>query len=229
MAVPGQTATDDARWSEVDGYLSGLLAPPDDVLAAARAANAAAGLPAIDLSPLQGKVLHLLARAIRASNVLEIGTLGGYSTIWLARALPDGGRVVTLEANPDHARVARTNFERAGLAEKIELRLGMASETMPQLVVEGRGPFDLIFIDADKPSLPEYLRGSLRLSRPGTLIVVDNVVRGGFVIDATSADPTIQGVRNFLELVASEPRVSASALQTVGVKGHDGFAILIVN
>jgi predicted O-methyltransferase YrrM len=163
-----------------------------------------------------------------ARTILEIGTLGGYSTIWLARALPAGGRVVTLEINPDYAQVARANFERAGLAGKIELRLGPAIETLPKLSAEDHPPFDLVFIDADKASTPEYFAWALKLSRPGTIIMVDNVVRNGAVTDATSTDPSVQGVRRFLELSAAEPRVSATALQTVGSKGYDGFALLIV-
>ncbi|MFO0872482.1 MAG: O-methyltransferase [Phycisphaerales bacterium] len=212
----------------MDGYFAAHFAPQDDALAAALAANAAAGLPPHDVSPLQGRLLQVLATAVHARSVLEVGTLGGYSTIWLARALPPGGRVVTLEANPAHAAVAVANLERAGVAKSVELVVGRAAETLPRLAAEGRGPFDLIFIDADKPSNPEYLGWALRLSRPGTLIVGDNVVRGGAVADATSADPNVLGVRRFTELLAAEPRLLASAVQTVGCKGYDGFAIAVV-
>jgi predicted O-methyltransferase YrrM len=220
---------DDPRWSKVDDYFSSVLLPEDAALTAALAANDKAGLPAIDVSPLLGKFLHILARAMSATQVLEIGTLGGYSTIWLARALPAGGRVVTLEANAVHAAVARVNLERAGVSDRVELRLGLAIDSLAQLIAQRRGPFDLIFIDADKASNADYLRRALELSRPGTLIVCDNVVRRGAVVDAASADPDIQGTRAFFELLAKEPRLSASALQTVGVKGYDGFAIAIVN
>ena len=225
--MPNQN--DDPRWSAVDEYLAGLLLPHDEVLAATLKANADAGLPPIDVSPLLGKLLHLLTRAIKATNILEIGTLGGYSTICLARGLQAGGRVITLEADPTHAAIARANIETAGLTELVDLRLGKAADTLPSLVAEGRGPFDLIFIDADKPSYPEYLTWALRLSRPGTLVIADNVVRRGAVIEPESADPNVQGVRRFLELLAAEPGVSASAIQTVGVKGHDGFAIAVVS
>jgi predicted O-methyltransferase YrrM len=202
--------------------------PPDPALAAALDASAAAGLPAINVSPNQGKLLHLLARLQGARAVLEIGTLGGYSTIWLARALPEGGRLITLEADPKHAEVARANIARAGLAGVVELRLGPALETLPQLAFEGLGLFDLVFIDADKPSTADYFAWALRLSRRGSLIVVDNVVREGAVADAASDDPKVQGVRRFYERLASEPGVSATAIQTVGTKGYDGFAIALV-
>ncbi len=218
----------DPRWTSVDEYLAGLLAPQDEALAAAREANAKAGLPPIDVSPLLGKMLHLLARAIGARQILEIGTLGGYSTIWLARALPAGGCVVTLEVDPAHAAVARANFERAGLTPMIDLRLGDAAATMPRLAAVGRGPFDLIFIDADKPGYPKYLEWSLRLSRPGTLIIADNAVCDGAVADPTSGDPKVRGMREFLQQLAADPRLSASAIQTVGIKGYDGFALAVV-
>jgi predicted O-methyltransferase YrrM len=219
---------DDPKWSAVDDYLGSLLAPADGALAAALEANRRAGLPRIDVSPLQGKLLHLLARVLGAKNVLEIGTLGGYSTIWLARALPPGGRVVTLELEPAHAQVAQTNLQRAGLADFVDIRIGRASETLACLEAEGRGPFDLIFIDADKPSNPEYLGWALRLSRPGTMIVIDNVVRGGAVTDPDSANADVQGVRRCLEMLAAERRLSATAIQTVGSKGYDGFAVALV-
>jgi predicted O-methyltransferase YrrM len=173
--------------------------------------------------------LWVLARALRAGAILEIGTLGGYSAIWLARALPEGGRLVTLEVDPRRAELARANLARAGLSAVVEVRVGRAQETLPQLAAEGRSPFDLIFIDADKPSNPEYLAWALRLARDGSLIVVDNVVRDGAVIDAESADATVQGVRRMNEMLAAEPRLAATAIQTVGAKGYDGFAIAIVN
>jgi predicted O-methyltransferase YrrM len=216
------------RWTAVDHYLGGLLAPPDPALEAALQASAEAALPPINVTPNQGKLLMLLARVQGAGTILEIGTLGGYSTIWLARALSAGGRLITLESDSKHAEVARANLARAGLDNVLELRLGQALETLPQLAAEGRGPFDLIFIDADKPSYPEYLAWSLRLSRRGSLIIADNVVRGGAVTDATSDDPRVQGMRRFLEQLAAEPRVSATAIQTVGSKGYDGFAIALV-
>ena len=216
------------KWTAVDRYLTDLLAPPDLALGAALKASAAAGLPPINVSPPQGKLLHLLARIQGARNILEIGTLGAYSTIWLARALPADGQLITLESDPRHAEVARENLARAGLASVVELRLGRALETLPQIAAENRGPLDLIFIDADKRSNPEYLQWALRLARPGTLIVADNVVRGGTVADAASNDPSVQGVRRFLELLAAEPRVSATAIQTVGSKGYDGFALAVV-
>jgi predicted O-methyltransferase YrrM len=215
-------------WEPVDRYFTGLLSPSDPALEAALAASAAAGLPAINVSPNQGKLLQLLARAVGARAILEIGTLGGYSTIWLARALPAGGRLLTLEANPTHAEVARANIARAGLADVVEVRLGRALETLPVLAAEGAGPFDFSFIDANKEHNTEYFDWALRLSRPGSLIVVDNVVRGGHVIEATSDSADVRGVRRFLERLAAEPRVSATAMQTVGVKGYDGFAIALV-
>jgi predicted O-methyltransferase YrrM len=215
-------------WTAVDRYLGDLLAPADSALEAALAASAAAGLPAINVSPVQGKLLHLLARAIGARNVLEIGTLGGYSTIWLARALPEGGRLISLEADARHAEVARANIARAGLQGIVEVRLGMALDTLPGLATERREPFDFVFIDADKPNNPAYFDWALKLSRPGSIIIVDNVVREGDVIDADSDSSTVQGVRHVLERLAAEPRVSATAIQTVGAKGYDGFAIALV-
>jgi len=215
-------------WSKVDDYLVGHLVPPDPALDAALAANAAAGLPAHDVSPTQGKLLHLLARMIGARRILELGTLGGYSTIWLARALPEGGRVVTLESVQAHADLARANLGRAGLSEKVEIRVGPALETLSALEAEGGAPFDLVFIDADKPSNPAYLAWTLRLSRRGALVIADNVVRGGAVVDAASDDPRVQGVRRFFDALGSDPRVDATALQTVGHKGWDGLAIALV-
>ncbi len=215
-------------WTAVDHYISDLFVPPDAALDAALSASAAADLPAIQVSPPQGKLLMLLARLMRARNILELGTLGGYSTIWLARALPAGGRLVTLEADPKHAEVAQGNIQRAGLAHLVEIRVGPALETLPQLASQNREPFDLIFIDADKESYPQYLGWSLKLSRRGTLIIADNVVRDGDVIDATSTDARTIGARHFNEALASDPRVSATIMQTVGSKGYDGFAIALV-
>lgn len=216
------------QWTAVDRFFAEAMLAPDPALDAARARSAEACLPPISVSPLQGKLLHVLARAIGARNILELGTLGGYSTIWLARALPSGGRLTTLEIDPKHAEVARRNIARAGLAQVVELRLGPALDILPQLAAEKRGPFDLTFIDADKAGIPDYFGWSLRLSHPGSLIIVDNVVRRGAVTDAGSDDPSVKGVRRFAELVAHEPRVSATAIQTVGSKGWDGFAFLVV-
>ena len=216
------------RFVAVDRYLTDLLVPSDPVLEAALEANAAAGLPQHDVSPNQGKLLHVLARAQGARRILEIGTLGGYSTIWLARALPPDGRLITLEADPRHAEVARANLERAGLDRLVELRVGRAVETLPRIAAENPPPFDLVFIDADKASNAQYLAWALELSHRGSVIIVDNVVRDGAVIDETSRDPTVQGSRRVLELLAAEPRVSATAIQTVGSKGWDGFAIAVV-
>src|SRR5262249_18682814 len=216
------------QWAAVDRYLADLFVPPDPALEAALRDSAAAGLPAINVSPTQGKLLHLLARAQGARTILEVGTLGGYSTIWLARALPPGGRLVTLEIDPKHAEVARGNIARAGLSDVVELRLGRALDTLPQLAAEGRGPFDFVFIDADKPGNADYFAWALRLSRRGSLIVVDNVVRKGAVVDADSDDPNVQGVRRFNDMLAAESRVSATAIQTVGSKGYDGFALALV-
>ncbi len=216
------------QWTAVDRYLTDLFVPPDPALEAALQSSAAAGLPPIQVSPNQGKLLLLLAQVQAAENILEIGTLGGYSTVWLARALPDNGRLITLELDEKFAAIARANIARAGLADVVELRLGRALETLPQLAAEGRGPFDLIFIDADKATYPDYFKWALKLSRRGSLIIADNIVRKGAVADATSSDPNVQGVRRFNELLAAEPRVSATAIQTVGSKGYDGFAIALV-
>jgi predicted O-methyltransferase YrrM len=220
-------------WSAVDRYIGEQLLAPDPVLDSAIAASDAAGLPPISVTPNQGKLLHLLARIHGARSILELGTLGGYSTIWLARALPEGGRIVTLEANPGYADVARANIADAGLSAVVELRVGPALETLPQLVAEGAGPFDLIFIDADKQNYPGYFEWSLELSRPGSVIIGDNVVRDGAILDPTAGDPSlgVEGlvaVRRFYELLAAEPRVTATAVQTVGAKGHDGFAVALV-
>jgi predicted O-methyltransferase YrrM len=215
-------------WTAVDRYLTDLLVGSDPALEATLEANAAAGLPPYDVSPNQGKLLHVLARGQGARRILEIGTLGGYSTIWLARALPPDGRLITLEVEPGYAEVARANLARAGLSEVAEVRVGPALETLPQIAAGGDGPFDVIFIDADKANNPQYLAWSLALSRRGSLIVVDNVVRNGAVIDADSNDLVVRGARRGLELLAAEPRVSATAIQTVGSKGWDGFAIAVV-
>ncbi|HXY01273.1 MAG TPA: O-methyltransferase [Candidatus Limnocylindrales bacterium] len=215
-------------WTAVDQYIKALLLTSDPVLDAALKASVEAGLPTIQVSPPQGKLLHVLARLCGARRILEIGTLGGYSTIWLVRALPPGGQVVTLEADPKHAEVARANFARAGLSGLIELRLGPALDSLPQIAKEDLGPFDLIFIDADKSAMAEYFDWALKLSRPGSVIISDNVIRHGGVIDAASDDPDIQGVRRFNERVAAEPRVSATEIQTVGSKGYDGFALVLV-
>ena len=216
------------QWTAVDRYLCGQLLPPDPALEAALQASIAAGLPPIHVSPNQGKLLQLLARLQQARTILEIGTLGGYSTIWLARALPAGGRLITLEADPGHAAVARANLVRAGLAGVVELRPGRALDTLPQLAAEGRGPFDLIFIDADKPGYPDYFAWALKLARRGSLIIADNVVRKGAVVDPTNPDPNVQAVRRLHELIAAESRVSATAIQTVGSKGYDGFVLALV-
>jgi predicted O-methyltransferase YrrM len=215
-------------WTAVDNYFSELFIPPDPALDAALRASEEAGLPPHNVSASQGKLLMLLAQLHGARSILEIGTLGGYSTIWLARALPADGRLITLEYNPKHAEVAQANLSRAGLADRVEIRVGKAVDTLSDIAAEGRGPFDLIFIDADKPSNPDYLAHALALSRPGTLIIADNVVRDGAVIDAESADASVQGIRRFCERVAAEPRLSATAIQTVGSKGYDGFALIRV-
>jgi len=217
-------------WTQVDRYFGDLLDPSqsDDKLDAALAENKRAGLPAIDVSRLQGKFLDLLVRISGARSILEIGTLGGYSTIWLARALPEGGRIVTLEFDPRHAEIARANLLNAGVLDRTDLRVGRAIDILPTLQNTAAAPFDLIFIDADKQSYPEYLEWALKLSRPGTLIVADNVVRDGKVIQADCDDPSVQGVRRFAELLAAEPRLSATVLQTVGTKGYDGFALAVV-
>jgi len=218
----------EAQWAAVDRYLTELFVPSDRELTSAIEASAAASLPSISVTPTQGKLLHLLARATGVRKILELGTLGGYSTIWLARALPAEGRLITLESEPKHADVARANIARAGLSDVVELRLGPALDTLPRLVAERCGPFDLIFIDADKPNYPNYLPWALKLSRKGTLIIADNIVRKGAVVDAASDDPLVQGVRRFNELLASEPFVSATAIQTVGSKGYDGFDLALV-
>jgi predicted O-methyltransferase YrrM len=212
-------------WDKVDGYIGEMLVRPDEALQAALAASDAAGLPPISVSPAHGKLLWILARLVGARRILEVGTLGGYSAIWLARALPAGGRLVSLEALERHAAVARTNLDRAGLGDQVEIIVGQALATLPSL----EGPFDFTFIDADKQNNAAYFAWALKLSRPGALIVVDNVVRDGAVADPRSRDASVLGVRRLNELIAAEPRVSATAVQTVGVKGYDGFAIALVN
>ena len=216
-------------WKKVDSFFTDALIPADPSLDAVLASNHAAGLPPIDVTPLQGKFLELLIRATGARRVLEIGTLGGYSTIWMARAVGSEGRVITLELENRHAEIAQRNFENAGVAERIDLRIGPASESLAGLVAEAAASFDCIFIDADKAGYPDYFQWSLKLSRPGTLIIADNVVRDGKVIEPDNPDPNIQGVRRFTELAGAERRLSTTVLQTVGGKGYDGFAIAIVN
>lgn len=218
----------DEQWTQVDQYFSERLLPSDPSLESAIEMSLAAGLPAISVSPSQGKLLQILAQLVEARSILEIGTLGGYSTIWLARGLQAGGYLVTLEIDPKHADVARSNISRAGLSDIVEVRIGNALETLSKLSAERRGPFDLVFIDADKQNIPTYFEWALKLSRPGTLIVVDNVVRSGAVIDSASGDPSVQGVRRFVELLAAETGASGTVLQTVGIKGYDGLAIVLV-
>ncbi|MFJ6053983.1 O-methyltransferase [Streptomyces sp. NPDC092307] len=213
-------------WTAVDDYFDGLLVGQDEALVAAAADSEAAGLPAHQVAPNQGKLLNLLARVRGARRILEIGTLGGYSTIWLARALPADGRLVTLEVEERCADVAAANITRAGLDHVVEIRRGRAVDLLPGLT--GEAPFDLVFIDADKPSNPEYLEWALRLTRPGSVIIGDNVVRDGAVVDGDSCDPRVQGVRRFAELIAEHPRLTATALQTVGSKGYDGFVMALV-
>jgi predicted O-methyltransferase YrrM len=220
------------RWSAVDRYITDRLVGEDPALDAAVKSSAAAGLPPIAVSPPQGKLLQLLARIHGARTILELGTLGGYSTIWLARALPPDGRLVTMEANGDYAAVAQANIARAGVADIVDLRVGLALETLPQLAAESPDPFDLVFIDADKKSTPEYFTWALRLTRRGSLIIVDNVIRDGALIDADSDDPSVRGNRRFHELLADDradaQRVSATTIQTVGSKGYDGFTLALV-
>jgi predicted O-methyltransferase YrrM len=215
-------------WSAVDSYVDAVLVGQDPILLEALAASEAAGLPGINVTAAQGKFLYLLARLRDARRILEIGTLGGYSTIWLARALPPGGRLITIEADPAHAAVARGNVTKAGLAEVVDLRVGRGVDVLPQIEMEDAGPFDFTFIDADKPSTPAYFTWALRLSRPGSIIVVDNVVRNGALADPGSQDASVQAMQRFTALLASEPRVSATIVQTVGAKGYDGFALALV-
>ena len=216
------------NWADVDRYLSQAVIPPDPVLEHALAAAKKAGLPAIQVSPQQGKLLMLLAQMVGAQRILEIGTLAGYSTIWLGRGLPSQGKLITLEADPKHAEVARSNIAHANFADLVEVRLGRALNSLPKLAAEKVAPFDLIFIDADKKNIPEYFTWCLRFSHPGSVIVVDNVVREGAVIDPQAQEAGVQGIRRFFEIAAAETRVTGTALQTVGAKGHDGFAIFRV-
>jgi len=215
-------------WTEVERYFDGLLIPADPAMDAALKASSAAGLPPINVTPSQGRLLWLLARVQGARKILEIGTLGGYSAIWMASALPPEGRLLSLEVDPDAAKVARANIKRAGLSDIVEVRLGGALDTLPKLAAAQEGPFDLTFIDADKPNNPDYFEWALRLSRPGSLIIVDNVVREGEVVDAKSRDPNVLGVRRLAELIHKEPRVSATVIQMVSGKGYDGFAVALV-
>jgi len=215
-------------WTAVDQYIVDHIVPSDAALDEALRASDKGGLPAIAVSPAQGKMLMLFAKVAKARAILEVGTLGGYSTIWLARALPPGGRLVTLEYESKHADVARSNLARAGFADVVDVRVGAALDTLPKIAAEGGGPFDLVFIDADKPNNPNYFEWALKLTRPGSLIIVDNVIRDGQIVDAKNEDPRIQGTRRLYEMIAKEPRVSATAIQTVGSKGYDGFVMAIV-
>jgi len=218
-------SSDEATWSAVDDFISDALIPPDDALAAALRDSDAAGLPSISVTPAQGRLLHILAQTQGAKSILEVGTLGGYSTIWLARALPPGGRLLTLEINPATAKVARANLARAGLDGIVEVRVGPALDSLRELVAREPAPFDLVFIDADKVNNPDYFRAALELTRSGSLIVVDNVVREGEILDQHSRDANVRGTRALYAVMGAEPRVSATVIQTVGSKGYDGFAI----
>jgi predicted O-methyltransferase YrrM len=217
------------QWTTVDEYFVGLLLPPDSALEETQSRSTAAGLPPISVAPNQGKLLELLARIQRSRRILEIGTLGGYSTIWLARALPSDGTLVTLELESLHAEVARENIDRAGLGALVDIRVGPATESLQDLIDRKAEPFDFIFIDADKEGYPRYLELSMQLSRPGTVIVADNVVRDGEIANSTSTDERVMGVRAFLEMAAADDRIEGTAVQTVGSKGYDGFALLVVN
>lgn len=224
MRIPEHPSADASRWSAVDDYFAEKLVQSDQTLDAALEKNHEAGLPAHDVSAVQGKMLALFVQITRATQILEIGTLGGYSTLWMARALTPNGKIVTIEASELHAKVAQQNIKRARVADRVEMHVATALDVLPKL----EGPFDLIFIDADKPNNPSYIRWALQLSRPGTVIVCDNVVRGGAVIDPTSEDPNVQGVREFVDIIAREPRLQATAIQTVGEKGWDGFVLALV-
>ncbi len=216
------------KWTEVDSYIASLFVPADPALDGALEASDAAGLPSISVSANQGKLLMLFAKMLNARNILEIGTLGAYSTIWLARGLADGGRLITLEYEPKHAEVAQANLVRARLADRVEIRVGRAGDSLPKLLEERKGPFDLIFIDADKEGYVKYLQWSLKLSRKGTVIIADNVVRNGAVADPASTDAMVRGIQRFNQALAAEKRVSATEIQTVGSKGYDGLAIATV-
>jgi predicted O-methyltransferase YrrM len=226
--MPDMTNPLQKKWTEVDDYIASLLIPPDAALDGALKASDEAGLPSINVSANQGKLLMLFARMLNARNILEIGTLGGYSTIWMARGMAEGGRLITLEYEAKHAEVAMANLVRAGLSDRVEIRVGRAGDTLPKLVEEGRGPFDLVFIDADKQGYTEYLEWSMKLSRRGTVIIADNVVRNGAIIDPASSDEMVQGIRRFNRALAAEKRLSATEIQTVGSKGYDGLAIATV-
>jgi len=219
---------DQGLWITVDRYLSDTLIPADHLMDEALDANACAGLPPIDVAPNQGKLLHLIARVQGARRILEIGTLGGYSTIWLARALPPDGQLVTLELDPKHATVAANNLRRSGLSSVVDIRVGPALESLEGLQAESAKPFDLIFLDADKQNYPAYLEEAIKLSRPGTVILADNVVREGAIVDQNNTDERVMGVRSFLEKLSTHPRLDATAIQTVGTKGYDGFAFAVV-
>jgi caffeoyl-CoA O-methyltransferase len=218
-----------SAFEQIDRYIAHLLAPHDPVLTATEQSITAAGMPVISVSANQGKFLHLLALLCRANKILELGTLGGYSSIWMARALPPGGKLTTIELEPAYAEVARKNIERAGLSEKVDIRIGKGLDVLPRLEAEGAGPFDMVFIDADKPPYVEYFQHALRLSRPGTLIVADNVIREGKVLDSNSSDEMVIGARRFNEMLGAEKRVTATILQMVGVKEWDGMALAVVN
>ncbi len=220
--------TSTATWDAVDAYFADLLLPSDSVLDSALAESAAAGLPEIAVAPNQGALLGFLVRLMGARKILEIGTLGGYSSIWFGRALPPGGRLITLEIEPERVELARRNIANAGLSEVVEVRLGRGLDLLPVIEQAGEGPFDLIFIDADKPSNPDYFEWALKLSRPGSLIIIDNVVRSGAVTNDRSLDANVKGVRTLAERMAREPRIDATVIQTVGVKGYDGLAFALV-
>lgn len=223
-----EDAAQEARWAAVDSYIGEKLLGSDPVMRDVLESSEAAGLPSIAVSPAQGKFLFLLARMMAAKNVLELGTLGGYSGVWLARALPPDGQLVTIDIEPEHTAVAMRNFERAGVTDRVDARVGPALELLPRLKTEQRPPFDLVFIDADKAAYPEYLDWAIALCRPGGLIVTDNVVRGGAVIDGASSDPMVQGVRRFMDKLQGNPKITATVIQTVGAKGYDGLALIQV-
>jgi caffeoyl-CoA O-methyltransferase len=219
---------DQKIFETVDKYISDLFIPPDEALTAAEQSHRLENLPPINVSPNLGKLLYLLAKLSNAKKILEVGTLAGYSTIWMARALPENGRLITLEIDPHHAEVAKKNIDRAGLSSKVDIRIGKAIDLLPQLIQEKMGPFDMIFIDADKPPYTEYFEWALKLSRPGTLIIADNVIRDGKVLDQKNNDPMVKGAQRFNKALAENRKVSATILQTIGVKEYDGMAIAIV-
>ncbi len=229
MTIIIEGAMDEDLWTKVDDYLTQKLIPADPALNSAQAATSAAGMPSISVSATQGRLLQMLVSSLRARSVLEIGTLGGYSTIWLARGLARGGKIITLEKEQRHADVARENIVRAGFGDVVDLRVGAALETLPSVATSGAAPFDFIFIDADKQNIPAYFEWALKLSRRGSLIMVDNVVRDGEIIDAASSDPNVRGVRSFFDMLAGMPGVMSTVIQTVGAKGYDGFALVEVS